>query len=240
MTKGFVVAALFVILLGAYWYIGGWRVLLSVWLIWQIEPYQREISQAPKILVIGDSTAYGTGADAHEDSIAGRIAHRYPSYSIRTIARNGLRTEGLAQQIETIAQADEYALVLLQIGANDVIGGVDNSVSESSMRHIINYIQPRAQAIVWMSSGNVGGARAYSGKRAVVLEERSREFRVMAQSLAEELGVKYVDLFQERDVDLFVLEPDIYMAVDGLHPSSAGYGLWFSELQPTLDQFLDR
>ena len=43
------------------------------YLILIITPYRRAIKGARRILVVGDSTAYGTGAKRSEETIAGRI-----------------------------------------------------------------------------------------------------------------------------------------------------------------------
>ena len=44
----------------------------------------------------------------------------------------------------------------------------------------------------------------------------------------------YVNLFQERDDDPFVRQPELN-ARDGLHPSDAGYRVWWQVLQEQAD-----
>jgi hypothetical protein len=72
-------------------------------LIKKTVPFSRSEPQAVfKILVLGDSTAFGTGATHPEDSTAGRLAARYPRASVTDLAVNGLRIAGLLCGQETI------------------------------------------------------------------------------------------------------------------------------------------
>ena len=90
-----------------------------------------------------------------------------------------------------------------------------------------------------MSSGNVGTSAAFTGTpRADVYDKLSRQMRELFISLAAESSVTYIDLFQETDEDVFLSEPKKYLAVDGLHPTSAGYALWYETVGPVIRRLL--
>jgi hypothetical protein len=63
-------------------------------------PFQRQPA-APtyRLLVIGDSTAVGTGASAPEASLAGLIARDHPSWAIANRASDGARFADLPGQL---------------------------------------------------------------------------------------------------------------------------------------------
>ena len=222
------------------WLGGGMRTVYSLWLITQVEPYQQQVADAPTILVLGDSTAYGTGATQAADSIAGRIGAAYPSYSVRTQAKNGITVDSLQARIHDWVDFDtRYPLIVVQIGANDVRGDAAIASIISQVDKLVLTLQPVADEIVWLSSGNIGAATAVAPSAVSRLTERSRQFAVAAEQLADQYeAVAYVNLFREPDEDVFVADPSRYLAIDGLHPSSDGYAVWFSSLEPVLEERL--
>ena len=104
----------------------GWgRYILTGYLIVRVTPYEQLGGGAGRILVIGDSTGYGTGAAHATDSIAGRLGTDYSAYAITNDSVNGRQIIGAAKVVAGLPDNDRYDLVLLQIGANDLIAGRD-------------------------------------------------------------------------------------------------------------------
>jgi len=206
-------------------------------LILRVSPFERHIDTAEKIFVLGDSTGYGTGAGKSEESIAGRIADDFPQYSIENNSRN-TRTIG---ELLPIAKevSGTYTLILLQIGGNDILQKRDVSVVESELRQIIEALTPHTEYLMMMSTGNVGAAPRFGETEAAYYEDATRVFRDMFMRVASETDMVYVDLFREPKDDPMAQEPKTYLAFDGLHPSSAGYRLWYQELCPLLTNKLD-
>ncbi len=212
------------------------RFLKTFFLIASVTPYEKEVTDAPAILILGDSTGYGTGADKSTDSIAGRIGRDSPSYSIKNNSKNGRTIGGLVSVAETLE--GDYALILLQIGGNDILQKRSKEEVKKELITIIGSLTKRTEHIVMMSAGNVGGAPVFSGAEAQVYEELTREFRAMFLDVAEGTPLTYVDLFKEPAEDQFIDDPDTYLSIDGLHPSSTGYGLWYESLYPVLREKL--
>jgi len=215
------------------------RMVQSLYLIASVTPYERELKGAPTILVLGDSTGYGTGANESEATIAGRIGADFPQYSIINQSKNGRIIEQLKADLATLIKEADYELILLQIGANDVLQARDPEIVSAELTAIFLILKERTPHIIMMSSGNIGGAPAFKGEEAKALTARSRIFREMFIKTAAETGVTYVDLFKEPADDLFIIEADKYMAIDGLHPTGAGYALWYELLRPILKTKLD-
>lgn len=213
------------------------KLFKTVWLIARVSPYEQTIVGAPTVLILGDSTGYGTGAAKSEDSVAGRLGNMF-AVTIVNQSVNG-RTIG-----ELLVDAKElpgrYEVILLQIGANDILQYRDSVVVERELRSLITLLGTHSEHIVMMSSGNVGTSPRFSGQKAMEYQRLSREYRAMFLRVALGTDLTYVDLFVEPENDLFVKNPEKYIAWDGLHPSSAGYEEWFKKLTVTLSPLLQK
>ncbi len=84
-------------------------------------PFERILPDAEmQILVIGDSTAVGTGAQTPEASLAGLVGQTFPDASVRNLGVNGARTADLIPRLEKI-QDQHFDLLMLHIGGNDTV-----------------------------------------------------------------------------------------------------------------------
>ncbi len=209
--------------------------LKTAWLILRVSPYEQSIPDAPVLLILGDSTGYGTGAKKAEDSVAGRIGQDF-SLTIENRSVNGRTISELL--CDTRQFSGSYELILLQIGANDILKKRDIGLVEQELRELIGKLSPHTRHLVMMSSGNVGASPAFSGKVAEKYESLSRNFRAMFMDVAAGTPLVYVDLFKEPEEDVFALQPKKYNAIDNLHPSSAGYAIWYETLYKTIENML--
>ena len=129
--------------------------------------------------------------------------------------------------------------MLLQIGGNDILQKNNLDVVRSELTELYKEAKKRSETVVMISSGNVGTASAFSGtKKAGEYERITRQFRQMFIEVAEASDVTFVDLFKEPEDDVFLREPKIYLAIDGLHPSATGYAYWYKTLAPQLEKVL--
>lgn len=219
------------------WLTGAFRTLKTIWLIAEVKPYEQigAGENPPSIFVLGDSTGYGTGAGKKQYSVAGLLGADYPRYTIINNSKNG-RTIGEALiEIKTLPQEPTHALLLLQIGGNDILQKRDIDIVRTELTQLFKEAKKRSEHVVMISSGNVGTAAAFTGtKKAGEYERITRQFRQMFIEVATESGVTYVDLFQEPDDDVFLKEPKKYLAIDGLHPSATGYAYWYEALAPVI------
>lgn len=212
------------------------RIFKTIYLILQTRPYEQTSSIGPTILILGDSTGYGTGVSKPEESIAGRIGSQYPDHTIKNNSKNG-RTIG-----ELLAIVDEVPagnkLILLQIGGNDILQARDISLVKTELNQLLETLTPKADNLIMMSTGNIGAASAFNKNQSQKYESLTRSYREMFIEVTGGQNVDYVDLFVEPEKDLFLQAPKKYLAIDGLHPSAAGYGLWFQKLEPYLEKIL--
>jgi lysophospholipase L1-like esterase len=192
-----------------------------------------------RILIVGDSTGVGTGAETPEDSIAGLILRDYPETTIENRAENGAKFADVIAQFDEEA-SDYYDLILIQAGGNDILRFTSLDTLRDNVGTLLRTAKERAQHVVFMSTGNVGNAPAFMPPLSWVYTSRTRKVRKILMEIAEAEGIVYVDLFMERSDDPFVSEPERYNAPDFLHPGSEGYRLWYEALktQAHLDELL--
>ena len=191
------------------------------------EPLQRPVEQArARLLIVGDSTAVGTGASSPGASLAGLLAQAYPGLHIENRGRDGATLEALPKQLAGNARFDA---VLILAGGNDVIRLRDLDTTRQQLDGVIGLARARADAVVLMPAGNVGNAPFFFPPLSWWMSSRSRQFHALAQAAAAQQGAAYVNLFKERRDDPFAQRAELN-ARDGLHPSDEGYQLWFKEL----------
>ena len=221
-----------VALVGAALAVGGCaasRVHTSKALADRAVAYQAVPAQpAHRLLVVGDSTAVGTGASAPDRSLPGLIGQAHPDWEIRNLARNGARFADVADQL---AGADGgYDTVLVLAGGNDVIRLTGRDALRAQLAQVVALARQRGRQVVLMPCGNVGHAPFFAPPLSWWMGKRSETLHAEVAAAAQASGVRYVRLLLPKAQDPFVLQADLLNAADGLHPSDAGYAQWYRSL----------
>jgi lysophospholipase L1-like esterase len=212
-----------------------WRIGQAAELARASEPLQRVPERAAmRMLIVGDSTAVGTGAESGRRSLAGLIAGDFPQLSIENRAHDGASLADVAAQL---GGDERYDVVLVQAGGNDVIRMRRRDAMRRDVDRIAMLAQRRADVVVLMPAGNVGNAPFFVPPVSWLMTWRSRHLHRFFRDAAARHGAVYVNLFHERADDPFVRRRELN-ARDGLHPSDGGYQVWFAELRAQAD--LDR
>lgn len=183
-----------------------------------------------RILIVGDSTGVGTGADDPADSIAGRIAGEFPFVEIVNKSDDGARAADVLEQLSSLEDKG-FDMVLVQFGGNDILRFTNLNTLRNTVAEILQTAYEIAPDVIFMSTGNVGSSPAFFSPLSWIYTYRTREARSIFLIISWEKGVEYVDLFREKAEDPFLDDPKRYFAVDLLHPGSDGYGLWYEELK---------
>lgn len=191
------------------------------------EPLQRSVERpSARLLIVGDSTAVGTGASTPQASLAGLLAQRHADLHIENRGRDGATFADIESQLDG---ADRFDVVLIQAGGNDVIRLRDLDTVQRDLARVVQRAGERAGRVVLMPAGNVGNAPFFFPPVSWLMTWRARRLHDAVRAVAAQQGAVYVNLFKERADDPFVRQPELN-ARDGLHPSDAGYRLWFDEL----------
>lgn len=206
-----------------------WRVGEARALARASEPHrQTGAADGPRLLIVGDSTAVGTGASSPATSLAGLIGARVPAATIHNRARDGATWADVPGQLSG-APGDGYDVALLMAGGNDVIRLRDMAAVRADIERSIALARERAATVVVMPAGNVGNAPFFLPPVSWWMTARARELHAAVAAACQAQGAVYVNLFRERDDDPFAQRRELH-AADGLHPSDAGYALWWQAL----------
>lgn len=206
-----------------------WRLWSTAELARDAQPYTAHPQQPTRrVLVVGDSTAVGTGATSPAQSLPGLIGQHHPQWHIDNLAANGAKFADVVQQLER-AEAD-YDLVLVLAGGNDVIRFTPPDTLRPQVQRTVALARQKGERVVVMPCGNVGNAPFFKPPLSWVMSHRSETLHTLVQQAAAGQQVRYVRLLRPRSQDPFVTRSKELNAADGLHPSSAGYEEWYREL----------
>jgi lysophospholipase L1-like esterase len=212
-----------------------WRIRQSVELARQSEPFEASPESAvATLLVVGDSTAVGTGASSPAHSVAGLIARDHPRWKIVNRAKDGAKFSDIARQLEA-AGGQRFDAVLVLGGGNDVIRLTRYPVLEQDVARAAALARTRANLVVIMPCGNVGSAPFFFAPLSWWMTKRSQALHGFVREAAQDNSALFVNLYKDKTEDPFALRPDELNAKDGLHPSDAGYRLWYDELNAQAD-----
>ena len=194
------------------------------------------LQQAPpgavqRLLIVGDSTGVGTGASSARDSLAGLIARDHPRLHIDNRSRDGATFADVVQQL---AGEERHDVILVLAGGNDVTRMRTLDAVRADIDRVASMASARAAYVVLMPAGNVGNARFFVPPVSWLMTSRSRTLHDLVRAAAKRHQVAYVILFLEPETDPFVTDPHL-TAADGLHPSDAGYLVWYRELLAQTD-----
>ena len=206
-----------------------WRARQSAELARASEPFQAAPEAAVgRLLIVGDSTAVGTGASSPGQSVAGLLAREHPRLAITNHGEDGARFEAIARQLER-AQG-RWDAVLVLGGGNDVIRLTGYERLQDAVGRVAQMARERSDVVVFLPSGNVGNAPFFFPPLSWWMTQRSQSLHEIIRSAAGAHGAGYVNLYKDRSQDPFAQDPKGMNAKDGLHPSDAGYRLWYEEL----------
>jgi lysophospholipase L1-like esterase len=193
-------------------------------------------------LALGDSYTIGEGVDEKD---------RYPNQTLELlkargldfekptiIAKTGWTTDELAKGIENAGIAGQtYDLVTLLIGVNNQYRGrpLENYESEFKklLQDAILYANGHSDHVVVISIPDWGVTpfAVNRGSDQTKIAKEIDEFNAAKKSIANQLGVHYIDITEEyRKIGAL---PEMVVS-DNLHPSALVYGKWAQKLEKVI------
>ncbi len=171
--------------------------------------------EATRLLVLGDSTAVGTGVEQMQDAVAGQVARRLPgAVAWRSVGENGATSgEVLRDHLaDAVAHPAGFAIVL--VGWNDAL----------RLRPAASYARDLGAILAALRARNPGAGVIVVGPPAF------GDFAVLPQPLRAALGsqarglARVAERVAAEHRALFVAGFDgASVATDGFHPDAAGY-----------------
>jgi lysophospholipase L1-like esterase len=211
------------------------RIQKSSVLVAKSSPFQRSIEKpALRILVLGDSTAVGTGSVDNRDSTAGRLGTLFPEAEIVNKAVNGLKIEGLLPILATLTDDTRFDIILIQIGANDIIRLTSMDSIKRDITEVLRRAQVLGERVVVLHAGDIGQVPVFPWYVRPLYHTRSMQMREIYSYAARASSAHYVDLIDSGVGAALKKHPELYYASDELHLSGEGYGLWFEEIKKSM------
>ncbi|MDB5189949.1 MAG: family lipase [Parcubacteria group bacterium] len=198
-------------------------------------PYENRSGDFAKtLLVLGDSTAVGVGAASSSESVPAQVARSIGATYVENQAVSGAVVTDLPNEISKAART-QYDFLLVQIGANDITKFHGARATANKLVDVLA-TAPKATRVLVISAGNVGAATLLPEPIRPLYTHLNKQYHTEFGRVLSAEGYTYVDLSKGPGAELFTSKPEIYLAADGFHPSSAGYKLWFDAIQPYLSK----
>lgn len=193
------------------------------------------VSEPFRLVVLGDSIAYGTGATRVEDGLGPRLAQVLRSEGIDTdltvLAVPGAVSRDLAAQVRRAAPlAADLAVVV--IGANDLARFLPAEAATAALGAAVRDLRAAGTDVVVVPAPDMSSVpfvppalRPVVRAACVLLQQRQAEVAVAhgatVAAVSAEVG------------SAFGLDPSLFSA-DRFHPSSAGYARIAAALAPSV------
>ena len=180
---------------------------------------------ATRISAFGDSLSagYQLPADAAFPAVLER-ALRQDGFDVRVdnAAVSGDTTQGGVERLDW-SVPDGTDLAIVELGANDMLRGVDPAVTSRNLDAIVDGLQKRRIKVL------LAGMYA-----SVELDKAYRErFAALYPALAKSRGVPLYPFFLAGIIG----HPELHLA-DGMHPNAAGVSVMVKAILPTVEEVL--
>ncbi|MHC2330844.1 acyl-CoA thioesterase-1 [Bradyrhizobium sp. USDA 4454] len=178
-----------------------------------------------KIVVLGDSLSAGYGLPGPA-AFPVRLQKALEAKGIRVDMTNagvsGDTASGGRERLDW-SVADGTDAVIVELGANDALRGIDPAVTRAALSDIITKLQARKIAVLlcgMLAPPNYGS-------------DYAAKFNAIYPDLSKSLGVPLYPFF----LDGVAGNPKINQA-DGMHPTAEGVDIVVTNILPTVEAFL--
>ncbi len=182
---------------------------------------------ATRILAFGDSLTAGLGL-APDQSFPVQLAARLKADGYDVVVDNGgvsgdTTRDGLARL--DWAMADHPDIVLLELGANDMLRGLDPKRAEANLDAMLAKLKAAKLKVllIGMAAANNWGA------------DYKKSFDAIYPALAKKYDVPLYPFF----LDGVALDPTLNQG-DGLHPNASGVAVIVSRIAPAVERLLGK
>lgn len=179
------------------------------------------------IMALGDSLTAGFGlapGEGFPDQLEAALMEAGYNVEVIDAGVSGDTTSGGLARLDW-ALTPETDAVIVQLGGNDALRGIDPSVTEQSLDGILTSLQDRELPTLlagMLAPPNMGAAY---GER----------FNPVFARLAERYGTVYYPFF----LDGVAAQPDLNLP-DGIHPTAEGIGLIVERILPYVEDLISR
>jgi lysophospholipase L1-like esterase len=188
-----------------------------------------------RLAVLGDSIAYGVGADRHSHTLAERLRAALAQHDIdlepHVFAVPGARSAGLAGQVRRALAWQPHVAVTV-IGANDLTHLVPHDQAARHLRDAVRTLRGRHVEVVVAPAPDLSIVPNVPVMMRPVVHAGSLALRSAQIRAVHEEGGLVADSTAETSV-AFLRDRSLFSS-DRFHPSSRGYALIAGALAPAV------
>jgi acyl-CoA thioesterase I len=194
----------------------------AIWFMWG-----QALADTIHILALGDSLTAGYGLDPGK-SFADKLQEALKAKGHDVVIINGgVSGDTIAQGAARLdwALTDEVKAVLVELGANDVLRGLDPAQAETSLRQILETLKKKklpTLVLGMVSPANMGA-------------DYQAKFNPIYPRLASEFGADLYPFFLEG----VAAKPELNQP-DGIHPNEKGVAEIVSRVAPYVEKLVTK
>lgn len=192
-----------------------------------------------EVVVLGDSTAAGMGADNRYQTVGAILATGLAAIMGRPVrltneAVVGAESSDLnAQLSRVLARVDQPDVAVVLVGANDVTHRIDRAVSVRHLERTVRYLRTLGVPVVVATCPDLGTVEPIPFPLNQLLRRWSRDLAAAQTVAAVEAGATTVSMGDLLGPE-FAASPAVMFSQDRFHPSAAGYARVASALLPSV------
>ena len=156
---------------------------------------------------------------------------------LKSVAVGGSMAHDLISDQLEEARAFEPDLILVSVGANDVIKGVPRALFERNLDLLISELVPTGALIVQSGVGVLGTIPRLHPPLSQMVSRRSRRFDDAHWRVAEKHGTSVVNQ-RSDDPKAWSTDPELW-AADQFHVSAAGHARWADTAWKTIGPLVE-
>jgi lysophospholipase L1-like esterase len=192
-----------------------------------------------RVAVLGDSSVTAPGVSGPDEIwvslVCDRLTDRY-HVVMRSFAVSGSRASDLLRDQLDPALAFDPNLILVAVGANDVIKGLSHRSFEQNLDELIEGLSETDAVIVMSGVGDLGTIPRLLPPLRNMMTRRSAAFDRIHRDVAARHGAHVVDQ-RSDEPQLWYRDPGLWSA-DLFHVSAAGHQRWANVVWRAIEPLL--
>lgn len=201
--------------------------------------YGSGLGDTVQLLMLGDSSADGMGANTAQQTVGAIIANGVSALSGRpvqltNVAVSGAESSGLDEQLtRALAQVEHPDVAVILIGANDVTHRIERSVAVRHLEQTVRALRSTGCEVIVGTCPDLGTIEPVAQPLRLLARRWSRDLAAAQTVTVIGAGGRTVSLadllgpqFATRSEEMF--------SPDRFHPSPAGYARVASVLLPSV------
>jgi lysophospholipase L1-like esterase len=193
------------------------------------------IRSSLRLLVLGDSIAYGTGALRAEDTLGRRLSSALEAdgfdVDLHVLAVPGAVSADLAAQVRR-AQPLDADLAVVVIGANDLARFVPPEQAAAALGAAVTDLRARGADVVVVPAPDMSSVPFVPPAFRPLVQAACAQLQARQAAVVEAAGASVAGVAAEV-AGAFAADPAMFSA-DRFHPSSAGYARIAAALAPAV------